>query len=76
MNTTIATPASSKKPLEEAPGRSQASSSPSGGGAPQRGAPGGSRPVQKEDAMWQQKELINKNYMELATARANNRKVS
>ena len=32
--------------------------------------------VQKEDAMWLQKELINKNYMELATARANNRKVS
>jgi benzoyl-CoA reductase subunit B len=26
--------------------------------------------------MWLQKELINKNYMELATARANNRKVS
>ncbi|HEX7439205.1 MAG TPA: 2-hydroxyacyl-CoA dehydratase, partial [Caldimonas sp.] len=33
-------------------------------------------PVQKEDAMWLQKELINRNYMELATARANNRKVS
>jgi len=32
--------------------------------------------VQKEDAMWLQKELINQNYMELATARANNRKVS
>ena len=32
--------------------------------------------VQKEDAMWLQKELINRNYMELATARANNRKVS
>ena len=32
--------------------------------------------VQKEDAMLLQKELINKNYMELATARANNRKVS
>ncbi len=32
--------------------------------------------VHKEDAMWLQKELINKNYMELATARANNRKVS
>ncbi len=32
--------------------------------------------VQKEDAMWLQKELINRNYIELATARANNRKVS
>src|SRR5690606_32792140 len=32
--------------------------------------------VQKEDAMWLQKELINKNYHELAAARANNRKVS
>ncbi len=32
--------------------------------------------VQKEDAMLLQKELVNKNYMELATARANNRKVS
>src|SRR3990167_6674314 len=32
--------------------------------------------VQKEDAMWLQKELISKNYMELATARANNKKVS
>ena len=32
--------------------------------------------VQKEDAMWLQKELINRNYMELATARAQNRKVS
>ena len=32
--------------------------------------------VQKEDAMWLQKELINQNYMELATAHANNRKVS
>ncbi len=32
--------------------------------------------VQKEDAMLLQKELINRNYMELATARANNRKVS
>ena len=43
MNTTIATPASSKKPLEEAPGRSQASSSPTGGGTPRSGGPGGSR---------------------------------
>jgi hypothetical protein len=33
-------------------------------------------PVQKDDAMNLQKELINQNYMELATARANNRKVS
>ena len=33
-------------------------------------------PVQKEDAMWLQKELINKNYAELANARANNQKVS
>ena len=32
--------------------------------------------VQKEDAMWLQKELINRNYMELATARQANRKVS
>ena len=32
--------------------------------------------VQKEDAMLLQKELINQNYMELATARQNNRKVS
>ena len=32
--------------------------------------------VQKEDAMWLQKELINKNYMDLATARQNNKKVS
>ena len=32
--------------------------------------------VQKEDAMWLQKELIAKNYTELATARADNRKVS
>ena len=32
--------------------------------------------VQKEDAMLLQKELINRNYMELATARADNRKVS
>ncbi|MCZ2292151.1 MAG: hypothetical protein LC125_09425, partial [Burkholderiales bacterium] len=40
-------------------------------------APASKKPsVQKEDAMWLQKELINKNYMELATARANNRKVS
>ena len=31
--------------------------------------------VQKEDAMWLQKELINKNYTELANARANNQKV-
>ena len=32
--------------------------------------------VVKEDAMWLQKELINKNYMELASARENNRKVA
>ncbi len=32
--------------------------------------------VQKEDAMWLQKELINRNYTELANARANNQKVS
>ncbi len=32
--------------------------------------------VQKDDAMNLQKQLINQNYMELATARANNRKVS
>ncbi|HEX4955754.1 MAG TPA: benzoyl-CoA reductase subunit B [Thermoanaerobaculia bacterium] len=32
--------------------------------------------VQKEDAMWLQKELINRNYSELASARADNRKVS
>src|SRR5512140_2632179 len=32
--------------------------------------------VQKEDAMLLQKELINRNYMELATARRDNRKVS
>ena len=32
--------------------------------------------VQKEDAMWQQKELINRNYRELATAREQGRKVS
>ena len=32
--------------------------------------------VQKEDAMWLQKELINKNYSELANARANNQKVA
>ena len=33
-------------------------------------------PVQKEDAMWLQKELINKNYHELATAHETGRKVS
>ncbi len=32
--------------------------------------------VQKEDAMWLQKELISKNYTELATAHQNNRKVA
>ena len=32
--------------------------------------------VQKEDAMWLQKELINSNYMDLATAHQNNRKIS
>ena len=32
--------------------------------------------VQKEDAMWQQKELINRNYHELATAHEAGRKVS
>ena len=33
-------------------------------------------PVQKEDAMWLQKELINKNYHELATAHDTGRKIS
>ena len=33
-------------------------------------------PVQKEDSMWLQKELVNGNYHELATAHAMNRKVS
>src|SRR6185369_18024149 len=33
-------------------------------------------PVQKEDAMWLQKEMINRNYHELATAREAGRKVS
>ncbi|MEI8256194.1 MAG: benzoyl-CoA reductase subunit B [Deltaproteobacteria bacterium] len=32
--------------------------------------------VQKEDAMWLQKELINKNYHDLATARERGKKVS
>ena len=32
--------------------------------------------VQKEDAMWMQKEMINRNYHELATAHENGRKVS
>ena len=32
--------------------------------------------VQKEDAMWLQKEMINRNYHELATAHENGRKVS
>ena len=32
--------------------------------------------VLKEDAMWQQKEMINANYNDLATARERNRKVS
>ena len=32
--------------------------------------------VQKEDSMWLQKELINSNYMDLATAHQNNRKIS
>jgi benzoyl-CoA reductase subunit B len=32
--------------------------------------------VQKEDAMWQQKEMINRNYHELATSRQDGRKVS
>ena len=40
------------------------------------GKPTAKPQVVKEDAMWLQKELINKNYMELATARARNRKVS
>ena len=34
------------------------------------------KPVVKEDAMWLQKELINRNYHELATARAEGKKVS
>jgi hypothetical protein len=33
-------------------------------------------PVHKDDAMNLQKELINRNYRELASARADNRKVS
>ena len=33
-------------------------------------------PVQKEDAMWLQKEMINRNYHELATAHEKGRKVS
>ncbi len=33
-------------------------------------------PVQKEDSMWLQKEMINRNYNELATAHENGRKVS
>ena len=32
--------------------------------------------VQKEDAMWLQKELINRNYHEIATAHQNGRKIS
>jgi benzoyl-CoA reductase subunit B len=32
--------------------------------------------VQKEDAMWLQKELINRNYTELSTARERGKKVS
>src|SRR5690606_36892104 len=32
--------------------------------------------VQKEDAMWLQKELINANYMDLATAHQQGRKVA
>ena len=32
--------------------------------------------VQKEDAMWLQKEMINRNYHELASARAQGRKVA
>jgi benzoyl-CoA reductase subunit B len=32
--------------------------------------------VQKEDAMWLQKEMINRNYHELATAREQGRKVA
>ena len=32
--------------------------------------------VQKEDAMWLQKEMINRNYLELATARQQNKKVA
>ena len=33
-------------------------------------------PVQKEDAMWLQKEMLNRNYHELATAHATGRKIS
>ena len=44
--------------------------------APMPASPKKPQNVQKEDAMLLQKELINRNYMELATARANNRKVS
>ena len=76
MATTAAMPASAKKPPEETQGRSQVSSPPSGGGSPRSGDPGGPRPVQKEDAMWLQKELINRNYHELATAHQTGRKVS
>jgi len=39
-------------------------------------AAGRSPAVIKEDAMWLQKELINRNYRELATARSEGRKVS
>ena len=39
-------------------------------------ASGKKQEVQKEDAMWLQKELINRNYAELARAHAENRKVS
>ena len=48
MTTTVATPASTKKPQN----------------------------VQKEDAMWLQKEMINRNYMELATAHQRGKKVA
>ena len=33
-------------------------------------------PVQKEDAMWLQKEMLNRNYHDLATAHENGRKVA
>ena len=33
-------------------------------------------PVQKEDSMWLQKEMINRNYKELATAHETGRKIS
>lgn len=44
---------------------------------PPKSPPAGKKQdVQKEDAMWLQKELINKNYRDLATARERGKKVS